>query len=137
MPEPEPVYGTEAVRAATGATRRQLQWWDERGLVEVPINGAKRLYRFRDALYARLLVVLTAKHLTLRRAAQALSQLTGDNDLMRCVDSDVCVMLIGYATGDVEITSHAWLVFALFESDEPLVAVDLRAESMRLAEALN
>lgn len=137
MPELEPLYPTKTVSAATGASERQLQCWDEtKVLLPVSINGHKRLYRFRDALYALLIMVLLSKHLTLKRSAQALSQLKGEYDLMRRADSDTCILLIGYGSNDVRMTSQAGVAYWLLESDEPLVAVDLHEESMRLAEAL-
>ena len=132
----EPVYGTAEVSAATGATLRQLQWRDEQQFVSVPITGWKREYRFRDALCVHLLNVLAAKDLTFRPAAQALSKLTGDNDLMRCVDSANHILLIGYGSGDVRLTSRALCYDVMLETEEPMIAVDLRAESMRLAKEL-
>ena len=132
----EPLYQTKTVAAATGATERQLQCWDETKVLSVPVVKHERRYRFRDALYAVLIMVLLAKHLTLKRAAQALSQLKGEYDLMRCVDSDYCIMLIGYASGDVSVVSAAGVVFVLLECDEPMIVVDLRAASVALAEKL-
>ena len=132
----ERLYQTKAVSAATGATERQLQCWDETKVLPVPVVKHERRYRFRDALYAGLIMILLSKHLTLKRSAQALSQLKGEHDLMRCVDSDNCIMLIGYGSNDVRITSHAGIEFVLLESDEPLLAVDLYVASVALAEAL-
>ncbi|KKK74409.1 hypothetical protein LCGC14_2884050 [marine sediment metagenome] len=69
-------------------------------------------------------------------AAQTLLDFKGEYDLMRRADSDTCILLIGYGSNDVRMTSQAGVAYWLLESDEPLVAVDLHEESMRLAEAL-
>ena len=134
--EPEPFYPTKMVSAATGATARQLQCWDETKVLSVRVVKHERRYRFRDVLYAGLLMILVStKHLTLKRSAQALSQLKGEYDLMRCVDRRD-ILLIGYGSNDVELICGAGVLDALLESNEPILAVDLYVVSMRLAEAL-
>lgn len=41
-------YSTSEVTRRTGATARQLQWWDERGLVSPARVGRRRIYSFVD-----------------------------------------------------------------------------------------
>ncbi len=135
MPKPELLYGTKAVSRATGASLRQLQWQAERGVILTTVIDHKRLYRFRDALYVRLIVVLDSKHLTLRRAARALSQLKGDLDLMRCVDARA-ILFVGYSSSKIRLVSRAGVLDVLLEAKEPFVAVNPFLESRQLVKAL-
>lgn len=137
MPELEPLYQTDSVAAATGATPRQLQWWDEQKILPVPVIDHKRLYRFRDAFTARVILRLGAKHITLRQSGEILTALSnGGGDLMRAAYSSDHILLIGTKTLDVRLTSRGLCYDVLLETEEPMVALDLREEAGGLEKAL-
>jgi DNA-binding transcriptional MerR regulator len=58
---------THEVSRRTGATLRQLRWWDETGLVSVPKKGGERRYDQASCELVRAVMVC-------RRAGLALSQ---------------------------------------------------------------
>lgn len=134
----EPLYQTKMVSAATGASERQLQWWDETKVLPVPIVDNKRWYRFRDALAARLIMQLGGKHITLRQSGEILAELSnGGGDLIRVADSDCHILLVNTSgAAGMQLVSRAAVLYRLLDSEEPVVAVDLRYEAAELAKAL-
>ena len=53
-------YSSNQVIALTGITARQLQWWDERGLVVPRKEGHRRLYSLDDV--AEIAVICDLRH---------------------------------------------------------------------------
>ena len=57
---------TQVVRL-TGITPRQLQWWDERGIVRPQREGRRRLYTFDDVTEIAVICALRRKGFPLQR----------------------------------------------------------------------
>jgi DNA-binding transcriptional MerR regulator len=53
-------FTSQEVVALTGMTPRQLQWWDERGIVRPAREGHRRLYSFDDV--AEIAVICELRH---------------------------------------------------------------------------
>jgi len=51
----------------TGITARQLQWWDERGLVVPSRDGHRRIYSFEDLTEVAVICELRRKGFSLQR----------------------------------------------------------------------
>ncbi|HKV93273.1 MAG TPA: MerR family transcriptional regulator [Candidatus Angelobacter sp.] len=51
----------------TGITPRQLQWWDERGIVQPQRDGRRRLYTFDDVTEIAVICALRRKSFPLQR----------------------------------------------------------------------
>jgi len=54
----------------TGITARQLQWWDERGLVVPGREGHRRIYTFEDLTEVAVICELRRKGFSLQRMRQ-------------------------------------------------------------------
>jgi DNA-binding transcriptional MerR regulator len=54
----------------TGITARQLQWWDERGLVVPAREGHRRVYSFEDLTEVAVICELRRKGFSLQRMRQ-------------------------------------------------------------------
>ena len=54
----------------TGITARQLQWWDERGLVVPAREGHRRIYTFQDLTEVAVICELRRKGFSLQRMRQ-------------------------------------------------------------------
>ncbi len=63
----QPTYSSNQVIALTGITARQLQWWDERGLVVPRKEGHRRLYSLDDAAEIAILCDLRRRGFSLQR----------------------------------------------------------------------
>lgn len=72
-----PVWlGSTELCRRLGLTARQLQWWDEQGLLPARHEGHKRLYSGRDAVLAGVIGILRKAGLGQARVQAALQTLT-------------------------------------------------------------
>jgi DNA-binding transcriptional MerR regulator len=60
-------YSSNQVIALTGITARQLQWWDERGLVVPRKEGHRRLYSLDDVAEMAIICDLRRRGFSLQR----------------------------------------------------------------------
>ncbi len=69
-------FGSKELCRRLGLTARQLQWWDEQGLLSAHHEGHKRLYGWRDAVLAGVIGTLRKAGLGQARVQAALQTLT-------------------------------------------------------------
>lgn len=62
-----PRFTSREVVALTGITPRQLQWWDERGIVVPAREGHRRLYSLDDLAEVAVICELRARGFSLQR----------------------------------------------------------------------
>jgi DNA-binding transcriptional MerR regulator len=74
--EPPVWFGSTELGRRLGLTARQLQWWDEQGLLPARHEGHKRLYGWRDAMLAGVIGTLRKAGLGQARVQTALQTLT-------------------------------------------------------------
>ena len=60
-------FTSREVVALTGISLRQLQWWDERGIVVPERNGHRRLYSFEDLSEVAVICELRRRGFSLQR----------------------------------------------------------------------
>src|SRR5246500_5947814 len=60
-------FSTQDVIRLTGITARQLQWWDERGIVVPARQGHRRVYSFEDLTEVAVICELRRKGFSLQR----------------------------------------------------------------------
>ncbi len=72
-----PMYSTLDVTGLTGASLRQLQWWDEQGVVRPMQKGQRRLYSSFDVLQVAMIMGLRNKGMSLQKVRQVLGKLGG------------------------------------------------------------
>ena len=63
----ERAFTSQEVVALTGITPRQLQWWDERGIVRPAREGHRRLYSFDDVAELAVICELRRRGFSLQR----------------------------------------------------------------------
>ena len=64
------LFSSRDVIRLTGITARQLQWWDERGLVVPVSEGHRRVYSFEDLTEVAVICELRRKGFSLQRMRQ-------------------------------------------------------------------
>src|SRR5215472_16592110 len=69
MPE---MFSSRQVVALTGISPRQLQWWDEKGIVSPARQGRNRLYSMADLTEISVICELRAKGFSLQRVRKVL-----------------------------------------------------------------
>ena len=62
----------------TGITPRQLQWWDERGVVSPAREGHRRLYSMEDLAEVAVICELRRKGFSLQRVRKVMRFLQGE-----------------------------------------------------------
>ena len=60
-------FTSQEIIRLTGITARQLQWWDERGLVVPEREGHRRVYSFEDLTEVAVICELRRKGFSLQR----------------------------------------------------------------------
>ena len=65
-------FTSNEVVELTGITPRQLQWWDERGIVVPQRAGHRRLYSFDDLAEVAVIVELRSKGFSLQRVRKVM-----------------------------------------------------------------
>jgi DNA-binding transcriptional MerR regulator len=65
-------FSTDEVVARTGMTPRQLQWWDERGIVSPTREGRRRLYSLDDLAEVAVIGELRARGFSLQRVRKVM-----------------------------------------------------------------
>ncbi|HEY7351896.1 MAG TPA: MerR family transcriptional regulator [Terriglobales bacterium] len=60
-------FTSQDVSRLTGITARQLQWWDERGIVVPERQGHRRVYSFEDLTEVAVICELRRKGFSLQR----------------------------------------------------------------------
>ena len=68
-PAPWPITSAELQRRL-GITRRQVEWWQERGYINPPIIGHQRLFDERETFLAALIAHLAIRGVNLSAAAK-------------------------------------------------------------------
>lgn len=68
-------FTSNEVVALTGITLRQLQWWDERGIVSPRHEGHRRVYSFDDLAEVAVIVELRRKGFSLQRVRKVMRYL--------------------------------------------------------------
>ena len=68
-------FSSSQVIAITGITPRQLQWWDERGLIVPAREGRNRLYSIDDIAEVAVLCQLRRKGFSLQRVRKIMRYL--------------------------------------------------------------
>ncbi len=78
-PVPGPVYSSLDVTSITGVSLRQLQWWDEQGVVTPLQKGHRRLYNTDEVLQVSLIMGLRRKGMSLQKIRRVLGKIGDDN----------------------------------------------------------
>jgi len=65
-------FSSRDVVELTGITARQLQWWDERGIVVLTRQGHRRLYSFEDLSELAVICQLRRKGFSLQRVRKVI-----------------------------------------------------------------
>jgi len=59
-------FSSQEVVALIGVTARQLQWWDERGLIKPERQGHRRLYSMENVMAMAVICELRRKGFSLQ-----------------------------------------------------------------------
>ena len=109
----------------TGITARQLQWWDERGVVQPEREGHRRLYSMEHLTEVAVICELRRKGFSLQGVRKAMRFLDRElgRGLAEMVDTDSEYHLLTDGKHLYLETSAQQIVDILKNSDQPILGV--------------
>jgi DNA-binding transcriptional MerR regulator len=120
-------FTSRDVVALTGITPRQLQWWDERGVVKPAREGHRRIYSMKHLTEVAVICQLRRKGFSLQNVRQVIRFLEREfgKGLAEIVDHSSEVHLLTDGTHLYLETSARQIVDILKNSDQPVFDVCL------------
>lgn len=123
----------------TGITARQLQWWDERGLVVPKREGHRRIYTFEDLTEVAVICELRRKGFSLQRMRQVVRFLQREfsKRLAETVSASSNYHLLTDGRALYLETSPQQIVDILKNSRQPMFAICLSDTVRRVRAVVN
>jgi DNA-binding transcriptional MerR regulator len=120
-------FTSHEVMALTGLTPRQLQWWDERGVVKPQREGHRRLYSLNQLTEVAVICELRHKGFSLQGVRKVLRFLDRElgKGLAEIVDQSCEYHLLTDRTHLYIETSARQIVDILKNSNQPILGVCL------------
>jgi DNA-binding transcriptional MerR regulator len=120
-------FTSREVIALTGITARQLQWWDERGVVKAEREGHRRLYSMNHLTEVTVICELRRKGFSLQGVRKVMRFLEREftKGLAETVGRNSEVHLLTDGTHIYLETSAKEIVDILKNSDQPLLGICL------------
>jgi DNA-binding transcriptional MerR regulator len=120
-------FSSLEVIALTGVTARQLQWWDERGVVKPGRQAHRRLYTMQNVIEMAVICELRRKGFSLQGVRKVIRFLRREfgKGLAEIVSRNSDVHLLTDGTHLYLETSAQQIVDILKNSDQPILGVCL------------
>lgn len=120
-------FTSSAVIAVTGITPRQLQWWDERGIVRPQREGHRRLYSMDQVTELAVICELRRKGFSLQNVRKVLRFLNRElgKGLAEIIDHHSDYHLLTHGTHLYLETSARQIVDILKNSNQPILGICL------------
>jgi DNA-binding transcriptional MerR regulator len=123
----QPLFPSQEVIALTGITARQLQWWDERGVVKPQRQGHRRLYTMQNLTEVAVICQLRRKGVSLQGVRKVMRFLEREfgKGLAEIVSRNSDVHLLTDGTHLYLETSARQIVDILKNSAQPILGICL------------
>jgi DNA-binding transcriptional MerR regulator len=120
-------FSSQEVIALTGVTARQLQWWDERGVVKPEREGHRRLYSMQNVMAMAVICELRRKGFSLQGVRKVMRFLDREfgKGLAEIVGRNSDVHLLTDGTHLYLETSARQIVDILRNSRQPILGICL------------
>ena len=120
-------FSSQEVIALTGVTARQLQWWDERGVIKPDREGHRRLYSIQNVMAMAVICELRRKGFSLQGVRKVMRFLDREfgKGLAEIVSRNSDVHLLTDGKHLYLETSAKQIVDILKNSSQPILGVCL------------
>jgi DNA-binding transcriptional MerR regulator len=120
-------FSSQEVVALTGVTARQLQWWDERGVIKAERQGHRRLYSMQNVMAIAVICELRRKSFSLQAVRKVMRFLGREfgKGLAEIVGRNSDVHLLTDGTHLYLETSARQIVDILKNSSQPILGICL------------
>ena len=118
----------------TGVSLRQLQWWDEQGVVSPVQRGHRRLYQMHEVIEVGLITELRQKGISLQKIRKVLAFLNQElgSGLVEAAQQDGEVHLLTDGENLYLESNHHTIVDILKNARQPLIGVCISDQVERL-----
>jgi DNA-binding transcriptional MerR regulator len=126
------------VSSMTGVSLRQLQWWDEQGVVSPVQRGHRRMYQLHEVVEVALITELRRKGISLQKIRKILRFLKKElgSQFMAAVQDGGEVHLLTDGKTLFLKTDHSSIVDVLKNADQPIIGVCISDQVERLTSRL-
>jgi len=130
-------YSSNEVIARTGITARQLQWWDERGVVQPERSGRKRVYSREALAEVAVICELRRRGISLQKVRKVMRLLQREfgRRLAESARGSQCHLLTDGRSVYIQ-TSAQQVLDVLSSARQPLLAICLSDTVRRVTGAL-
>ena len=127
-------FSSQDVAEITGVSLRQLQWWDEQGVVSPIQHGHKRTYQLHELVEISLITELRRKGISLQKIRRVLRFLHKElgKGLFEAVRNGEEVHLLTDGKNLYLEDSHENIVDILKNSRQPIISVCISDQVQRL-----
>jgi DNA-binding transcriptional MerR regulator len=134
----EQTFTSRSVAELTGITARQLQWWDERGIVSPARQGHRRLYSMEELAEIGVICELRRRGFSLQQVRKVMRFLQGEFNkrLAETVSGSSEYHLLVDGTNLYLETSARQIVNILKHSQQPILAVCLSDTVRRVQDVI-
>jgi DNA-binding transcriptional MerR regulator len=132
----ETLFTSAEVMARTGITARQLQWWDERGIVVPSREGHRRLYSMDDLAEIAVICDLRRRGFSLQRVRKVMRLLQKEfkKRLVQTVGAEAQLHLLTDGSRIYLKNSAEQVIDILKNSRQPMLAICL-SDTVRQVQA--
>ncbi len=127
-------FSSIEVSEVTGVSLRQLQWWDEQGVVSPVQQGHKRMYQFHEVMEIGLITELRRKGISLQRIRKVLRFLQKElgRGLFDAVRNGNEVHLLTDGKNLYLEDNHKNIIDILKNSRQPIISICISDQIKRL-----
>jgi len=143
-PKADPTLASETfssleVSKMTGVSLRQLQWWDEQGVVSPVQRGHRRLYQLHEVIEVGLITELRQKGVSLQKIRRVLDFLKKELgvEYLRNATPDAEMHLLTDGESLYLEDSHKNIVDLLKAARQPMISVCISDQVAQVAERTN
>ena len=131
---PGEYYSSNDVSKITGVSLRQLQWWDEQGVVSPVQRGHRRMYQVHEVVEVSLITELRSKGISLQKIRKVLGFLKNElgGQFLEAIQGGGEVHLLTDGENLYLESSHKSIVDILKSSRQPLIGVCISDQVERL-----
>lgn len=135
---PEDSFSSQEVSKLTGVSLRQLQWWDEQGVVTPIQRGHRRLYQLHEVVEIGLITELRRKGISLQKIRRVLRYLqkNANQSLYETISNGSEVHLLTDGKHIYLEDNHRNIVDILKNARQPIISVCVSDQVKRLTTAL-
>lgn len=139
-PKADPTFTSETfssldVSKMTGVSLRQLQWWDEQGVVSPVQRGHRRLYQLHEVIEVGLITELRQKGVSLQKIRRVLNFLKRElgANYLRSNGSDAEMHLLTDGDNLYLESEHKNIVDLLKTARQPMISVCISDQIAQVA----